>query len=219
MRPGQRQRHNLHHPAPHPGLRSRQPRQTWNACSNSSKPGYPCPWGHPKTAAASSTSATWLISFSPPSPTPRPAIRPSSCSERARPLHPRTNRLIGPLRPTALSPCALPLPLLRLSGKLGDSMQQITHRTLPLNTDTPDRLTGSLSVDISHLQTQLHCGPPLTVEQGLENPFLTSGRQGKTAKILAYIYPPSGTASRISFYANGAFSARARVCVTIAGLV
>jgi len=85
-----------------------------------------------------------------------------------------TPELIRLIAHCAQQPCRLvpvPLPLLRLSGKLGDSMQQITHRTLPLNTDTLDRLTGSLSVDISHLQTQLHWRPPFTVEQGLKTLF------------------------------------------------
>lgn len=64
----------------------------------------------------------------------------------------------------------LPIPpsLLKLAGKLGDTAQNLSKKSLPLNTSTIDRLLGSLVVDSSHIQTTLNWQPPFTVDQGLE---------------------------------------------------
>ncbi|MCG8366848.1 MAG: NAD-dependent epimerase/dehydratase family protein [Pseudanabaenales cyanobacterium] len=71
-------------------------------------------------------------------------------------------------------PCRLipiPLPLLRLSGKLGDAAQQLSGRSLSLNSETLERLTGSLAVDINKLQNQLNWQPPYAIEVGLKTLF------------------------------------------------
>lgn len=64
----------------------------------------------------------------------------------------------------------LPVPpsLLKLVGYLGDTVQKLSKRPIPLNTSTIDRLLGSLFVDISHIQTTLNWQPPFTSDQGLE---------------------------------------------------
>jgi len=68
-------------------------------------------------------------------------------------------------------PCnVLPVPpnLLKLAGYLGDTVQYLSKRPIPLNTSTIDRLLGSLFVDSSHIQTTLNWQPPFTLDQGLE---------------------------------------------------
>ena len=60
-----------------------------------------------------------------------------------------------------------PTKLFQLAGKLGDSLQNVLHRPLPLNSRTIDSLTSSLSVDTQHLKTTLDWQPPFTFEQGL----------------------------------------------------
>jgi nucleoside-diphosphate-sugar epimerase len=68
-------------------------------------------------------------------------------------------------------PCnVLPVPpsLLKLTGYLGDTVQYLSQRPIPLNTSTIDRLLGSLCVDSSHIQTTLNWQPPFTLDQGLE---------------------------------------------------
>ncbi len=63
----------------------------------------------------------------------------------------------------------LPIPpnLLRISGKLGDKLEPILKRPLPINSPTIDRLLGSLVVDNSHIRTTLNWQPLYTVDQGL----------------------------------------------------
>ncbi len=68
-------------------------------------------------------------------------------------------------------PCnVLPVPpsLLKLAGYLGDTVQYLSKRPIPLNTSTIDRLLGSLFIDSSHIQTTLNWQPPFTLDQGLE---------------------------------------------------
>jgi nucleoside-diphosphate-sugar epimerase len=57
--------------------------------------------------------------------------------------------------------------LFQLAGKLGDLLQNLLHRPLPLNSRTIDSLTSSLSVDTNYLKTTLNWQPPFTFEQGL----------------------------------------------------
>lgn len=64
----------------------------------------------------------------------------------------------------------LPVPpsLLKLAGKLGDTAQKLSKKSLPLTTSTVDRLLGSLVVDSSHIQKTLNWQPPFKVDWGLE---------------------------------------------------
>ncbi|MDJ0712939.1 MAG: NAD-dependent epimerase/dehydratase family protein [Prochloraceae cyanobacterium] len=68
-------------------------------------------------------------------------------------------------------PCRL-LPvspsLLKFLGKLGDAVQEITHKKIPLNTPTVNRLLGSLFVESSYIQTTLNWHPPFTIDRGLQ---------------------------------------------------
>lgn len=67
-------------------------------------------------------------------------------------------------------PCKLlPIPpsLLKLASYLGDALQNLSQRPIPLNTSTIERLLGSLVVDSSHIQTTLNWQPPFTLDQGL----------------------------------------------------
>jgi nucleoside-diphosphate-sugar epimerase len=71
-------------------------------------------------------------------------------------------------------PCRLwPLPvsLLRVAGKLGDFAQNISGRSLSLNTEVLDRLLGSLSVDNHKLCADLDWHPPFSIEEGLKTLF------------------------------------------------
>jgi len=68
-------------------------------------------------------------------------------------------------------PCnVLPVPpsLLKVAGHLGDTVQYLSKRPIPLNTSTIDRLLGSLCIDSSHIQTTLNWQPPFTLDQDLE---------------------------------------------------
>jgi nucleoside-diphosphate-sugar epimerase len=64
-----------------------------------------------------------------------------------------------------------PVKLFQLAGKLGDLIQNILHRPLPLNSRTIDSLTSSLAVDTQYLKTTLDWQPPFTFEQGLVKTF------------------------------------------------
>lgn len=69
-------------------------------------------------------------------------------------------------------PChLLPVPphLLRIAGHVGDTVEQLTKRSLPLNTLTLDRLLGSLFIDSSYIRRTLNWQPPSTVDEGLSN--------------------------------------------------
>ena len=68
-------------------------------------------------------------------------------------------------------PCQLlPIPprFLKVAAVVGDSWQHLSKQPIAINTATVDRLTGSLSVDISHTQNTLKWHPPFTIEQGIE---------------------------------------------------
>lgn len=81
-----------------------------------------------------------------------------------------TPELVRSIATTLNLPCTLfPFPpqLFQLTGKLGDLLQQLFHRPLPLNSRTIDSLTSSLSVDNQYLKTTLNWQPPFTFEQGL----------------------------------------------------
>jgi nucleoside-diphosphate-sugar epimerase len=69
-------------------------------------------------------------------------------------------------RPCHLLP--VPLGLLKLLGYVGDGVESLLKRPIPLNTSALERLTGSLFVDSSYLQKTLAWQPPFTIEQGLE---------------------------------------------------
>jgi nucleoside-diphosphate-sugar epimerase len=73
-------------------------------------------------------------------------------------------RQIG--KPSKLLP--VPPHLLKLLGQSGDSLQNLTGRTIPFNSYTIDRLLGSLYVDSSYIQKTLDWKPPFTLEQGLD---------------------------------------------------
>ncbi len=64
-----------------------------------------------------------------------------------------------------------PVKLFQLAGKLGDLLQNILHRPLPLNSRTIDSLTSSLYVDTNYLKTTLDWQPLFTFEQGLIKTF------------------------------------------------
>ena len=63
----------------------------------------------------------------------------------------------------------LPVPpsLLKFAGYLGNTVQHLSKRPIPLNTSTIDRLLGSLVVDSNLIQTTLNWQPPYTIDQGL----------------------------------------------------
>ncbi|HIK27230.1 MAG: NAD-dependent epimerase/dehydratase family protein [Oscillatoriaceae bacterium SKW80] len=68
-------------------------------------------------------------------------------------------------------PCnLLPVPprLLKLAGYLGDTVEHLLNRPIPLNSATIERLLGSLAVDSSYIQTTLNWQPPYSIDQGLE---------------------------------------------------
>lgn len=76
-------------------------------------------------------------------------------------------------------PCrlvAMPPAWLRLGGKLGDTVQQILGRPLSLNSETLDRLLGSLWVDNSKLRSRLDWSPPYSLEAGLHHTFYSTGQ-------------------------------------------
>lgn len=67
-------------------------------------------------------------------------------------------------------PCyLLPVPpaALKFLGHLGDRLELLLKRPLPFNSVTLDRLSGSLVVDSSHIQTTLNWQPPYTLDRGL----------------------------------------------------
>jgi nucleoside-diphosphate-sugar epimerase len=61
----------------------------------------------------------------------------------------------------------VPIGSFRLTGKLGDALQRLTHRPLPVNSRTINSLVGSLAVDAGHLKTTLDWKPPFSMAQGL----------------------------------------------------
>jgi nucleoside-diphosphate-sugar epimerase len=82
-----------------------------------------------------------------------------------------TPQLIRLLAQQIQKPCILlPVPsnLLKLLGSMGDRVEFLLKRTIPLNSVTVERLTGSLAVDSSHIQKTLNWQPPFKIEQGLQ---------------------------------------------------
>ena len=81
-----------------------------------------------------------------------------------------TAELIRKLAHHMHKPCRLfPFPpsLLKAAGYLGDRIE-FTQSSLPINSTTVERLSGSLFVDSSHIRTTLNWQPPFTLDQGLE---------------------------------------------------
>jgi nucleoside-diphosphate-sugar epimerase len=61
----------------------------------------------------------------------------------------------------------LPIGLFRWTGKLGDSLQGLVHRPVPVNSRVINSLVGSLYVDTGYLKTTLGWKPPFSMAQGL----------------------------------------------------
>ena len=81
-----------------------------------------------------------------------------------------TAELVSKLAHHMHKPCRLfffPPSLLKAAGYLGDSIKFNQH-SLPINSATVERLSGSLFVDSSHIRTTLNWQPPFTLDQGLE---------------------------------------------------
>lgn len=81
-----------------------------------------------------------------------------------------TPELIQKIAKYLEKPCHLlptPLSLLKLVGYLGNIGQLLLHRSLPLNSQTIDRLLGSLIVDPTHIKSRLNWQPPFTIDEGL----------------------------------------------------
>jgi nucleoside-diphosphate-sugar epimerase len=81
-----------------------------------------------------------------------------------------TPELIQKIAVNLKHPCnmlSVPPSWLQLGGKLGDTVQNVSKKQLPLNTSTIDRLLGSLAIDSSYIQKTLNWQPPFTVDAGL----------------------------------------------------
>ncbi|HEY9811615.1 MAG TPA: NAD-dependent epimerase/dehydratase family protein [Halomicronema sp.] len=81
-----------------------------------------------------------------------------------------TPELIQKIAKYLEKPCNLmpaPPSLLKLAGYLGNTGQNLLNRPLPLNSQTIDRLLGSLIVDTTNIQTNLNWQPPFTIDEGL----------------------------------------------------
>jgi nucleoside-diphosphate-sugar epimerase len=81
-----------------------------------------------------------------------------------------TPQLLQKIAHHAHLPCRLfplPLPLLTTAGHLGDHLETLLHRPLPLNGDTILKLTQSLPIDSRKIRDTLQWQPPYTVDQGL----------------------------------------------------
>lgn len=81
-----------------------------------------------------------------------------------------TPQLIRKIADNMGQPCKLlPVPpsLLKIAGYLGDTVEHLSKKPLPLNTPTINRLLGSLFIDSSHIQTTLSWQPPYTIDEGL----------------------------------------------------
>jgi nucleoside-diphosphate-sugar epimerase len=61
----------------------------------------------------------------------------------------------------------MPIGLFRWAGKLGDSLQGLVHRPMPVNSRLINSLVGSLYVDTDYLKTTLGWKPPFSMAQGL----------------------------------------------------
>ncbi len=62
---------------------------------------------------------------------------------------------------------AIPTDWFRWVGKLGDLLQRLRHRPLPVNSRLVNSLVGSLAVDNQYLETTLDWKPPFSMAQGL----------------------------------------------------
>ncbi|MEM9162081.1 MAG: NAD-dependent epimerase/dehydratase family protein [Cyanobacteria bacterium P01_F01_bin.4] len=58
--------------------------------------------------------------------------------------------------------------VLRLGGRLGDGLQAVLGRPIGLNSETMERLLGSLFVDNSQLRSRLDWQPPYSLATGLQ---------------------------------------------------
>jgi nucleoside-diphosphate-sugar epimerase len=72
-------------------------------------------------------------------------------------------------RQVGQKPRLMPMPefFLRLLGKLGDTFQKLTSRSVGIDTYSIERLLGSLVVDDSSLSEELGWQPPFTLDDGL----------------------------------------------------
>ncbi len=63
----------------------------------------------------------------------------------------------------------IPVPpsFLKIAGRIGDLGQNVTNKSLPLNTAIIERLLGSLVVDSSKIRNTLNWQSPYTLDQGL----------------------------------------------------
>lgn len=85
-----------------------------------------------------------------------------------------TPELIRQIARSAGYPCRLfdcPMSVLRLLGRAGNWVQQATGRTLPINQEVVERLSGSLVVDSAKIRTTLDWQPPFSLEEGLMKTF------------------------------------------------
>jgi len=85
-----------------------------------------------------------------------------------------TPELIMLIANSMKQPCQLfPLStkILKGLGRLGDRVEHLLHKSVPLNSYAVERLMGSLFVDIAQIQTSLHWQPPFSVEQAFEKTF------------------------------------------------
>lgn len=73
---------------------------------------------------------------------------------------------------TSVNLISLPVPLLKFLGILGDLGAVAFKQSLPVNSNTIDKLTGSLTVDSSKIYTILNWQPIYTLEQGLKKGLL-----------------------------------------------
>ncbi|AFY66781.1 NAD-dependent epimerase/dehydratase family protein [Geitlerinema sp. PCC 7407] len=85
-----------------------------------------------------------------------------------------TPQLIQKIAQSAGYPCRLfpcPVAVLQLLGRAGSLLQRATGRTLPINQDVVERLSGSLVVDSAKIRTTLDWQPPFSLEEGLIKTF------------------------------------------------
>lgn len=85
-----------------------------------------------------------------------------------------TPNLVRKIAECANQPCrllAVPPSLLKLSGNAGDIVQYLLSRSFILNSETLNRLTGSLYVDNSNLYSLLDWRPLYSVTDGLSQTF------------------------------------------------
>ena len=85
-----------------------------------------------------------------------------------------TPELVRLIATCADLPCVLlPVPvwLLRALGQVGDRIEPLLGRQLPLNSQTVEKLTGSLVVENHRICNILDWHPPFSIETGLQRTF------------------------------------------------